>query len=95
MPSQWALQYFDPSAGTQLQAGFAHFFGFAMMHPSSIRPGLIAGRNGPAALYVPFRSAGICKSLRRQPQKQPPLLLGPPVHPAVSGLIRTLRAPVF
>jgi hypothetical protein len=38
LPSQWALQYFDPSAGTQLQAGFAHFFGFAMMHlPWSIR----------------------------------------------------------
>ena len=26
MPSQWALQYFSFSGGTQLQAGFAHFF---------------------------------------------------------------------
>jgi len=35
MPSQWALQYFDPSGGIQLQAGFAHFFAFAISPPSS------------------------------------------------------------
>jgi hypothetical protein len=33
MPSQWALQYFDPSAETQLQAGFAHFLSFAIDLP--------------------------------------------------------------
>ncbi|MGA2753169.1 MAG: hypothetical protein ABSE53_05330 [Terracidiphilus sp.] len=33
MPSQWALQYFAPPAGTQLQAGFAHFFAFAINPP--------------------------------------------------------------
>jgi hypothetical protein len=33
MPSQWALQYFDPSVRTQLQAGFAHFFAFAINPP--------------------------------------------------------------
>jgi hypothetical protein len=87
MPSQWALQYFDPSAGTQLQAGFAHFFGFAMMHPSSIRRVLAAGRNGPAALYVPFQSAGICKSSRLTSQRHR--------TPAVSGLIRLPGTPVF
>lgn len=42
MPSQWALQYFDPSVGTQLQAAFAHFFLLAMAHHpicSGHRPG--------------------------------------------------------
>jgi hypothetical protein len=33
MPSQWALQYFDPSAETQLQAGFEHFLSFAIDLP--------------------------------------------------------------
>jgi hypothetical protein len=33
MPSQWALQYFDLSAETQLQAGFAHFLSFAIDLP--------------------------------------------------------------
>jgi hypothetical protein len=34
MPSQWALQYFSFPPGTQLQAGFAHFFGvLAMLSP--------------------------------------------------------------
>ena len=27
VPSQWALQYFDPSVGVQEHAGFAHFLG--------------------------------------------------------------------
>jgi hypothetical protein len=31
MPSQWALQYFDLSVGTQLQAAFAHFLELAMV----------------------------------------------------------------
>jgi len=31
MPSQWALQYFDFSGGTQLQAALAHFLGLAMI----------------------------------------------------------------
>jgi hypothetical protein len=31
MPSQWALQYFDLSGGTQLQAAFAHFLELAMV----------------------------------------------------------------
>jgi hypothetical protein len=39
MPSQWALQYLDPSAETQLHAGFAHFLSFAIDPP--LRP---AGR---------------------------------------------------
>jgi len=29
-PSQWALQYFEPSGGTQEQAEFAHFLGEAI-----------------------------------------------------------------
>jgi hypothetical protein len=32
--SQWALQYFEPSVGVQLQAGFAHFLSFAIVDPS-------------------------------------------------------------
>jgi hypothetical protein len=37
VPSHWALQYFDPSVGTQLQAGFAHFLSFAIgLPPRSI-----------------------------------------------------------
>jgi len=35
MPSQWALQYFSFPPGTQLQAGFAHFFGVLAMFISS------------------------------------------------------------
>ncbi len=31
MPSQWALQYFDFSSGTQLHAAFAHFLELAMV----------------------------------------------------------------
>ena len=31
IPSQWALQYFDPSEGVQLHAAFAHFFELAMV----------------------------------------------------------------
>jgi hypothetical protein len=64
MPSQWALQYFDPSDGVQLQAGFAHFFGFAMMHlPRSVRCSSCSslGRNGPDALYAGIRCAGAGK----------------------------------
>jgi hypothetical protein len=34
MPSQWALQYFDPSVGMQEQAGFSHFFGCAIAFSS-------------------------------------------------------------
>jgi hypothetical protein len=57
LPSQWALQYFEPSEGTQLHAGFAHFFGLAMVHlPRSARRSL--ARNGPARLYAGFRCAG-------------------------------------
>ena len=37
MPSQWALQYFSFPPGTQLQAGFAHFFGVLAMLISSVR----------------------------------------------------------
>jgi len=37
MPSQCALQYFSLLAGTQLQAGFAHFFVPAIF-PSLSRP---------------------------------------------------------
>ena len=33
MPSQWALQYFDPSVGIQEQAGFSHFLGCAILSP--------------------------------------------------------------
>jgi hypothetical protein len=33
MPSQWALQYFDPSVGIQLQAGLAHFLALAISLP--------------------------------------------------------------
>jgi hypothetical protein len=36
MPSQWALQYFEPSVGTQLQAGFAHFLALAICPPSLV-----------------------------------------------------------
>jgi hypothetical protein len=35
MPSQWALQYFDPSVVMQLQAEFAHFLGLAIIAPPS------------------------------------------------------------
>ncbi|SPE28654.1 hypothetical protein SBA5_680015 [Candidatus Sulfotelmatomonas gaucii] len=51
MPSQWALQYFDPSLGTQLQAGFAHFLALAIRLPpssvwlSSLAPLWARGRN--------------------------------------------------
>jgi hypothetical protein len=31
MSSQWALQYFAPSVGTQLQVEFAHFLGFVVI----------------------------------------------------------------
>jgi len=31
IPSQWALQYFDPSEGVQLHAAFAHFLELAMV----------------------------------------------------------------
>jgi hypothetical protein len=31
IPSQWALQYFDLSGGTQLQAALAHFLELAMV----------------------------------------------------------------
>jgi hypothetical protein len=56
IPSQWALQYFDPSDGTQLHAGFAHFFGFVIVHlPRSVRCSL--ARNGPDRLYAGFRCA--------------------------------------
>jgi hypothetical protein len=33
MPAQWALQYFEASAGMQEQAGFSHFFGCAIASP--------------------------------------------------------------
>jgi hypothetical protein len=33
MPSQWALQYFDPSVGMQEQAGLSHFLGCAIASP--------------------------------------------------------------
>jgi hypothetical protein len=53
MPSQWALQYFAPSLGTQLQAGFAHFFGFDMVHLPQSVPNLWA-HFGLDALYAGF-----------------------------------------
>jgi hypothetical protein len=43
--SQWVLQYFEPSAVVQLQAGFEHFLGFVIVDPSSekigIRPAVV------------------------------------------------------
>jgi hypothetical protein len=39
IPSQWALQYFDPSVVVQLQAAFAHFLELAMV--------LLLGRGAP------------------------------------------------
>ena len=43
IPSQWALQYFDPSEGMQLQAAFAHFLELAMVLLSRSAPGVRAG----------------------------------------------------
>ncbi len=70
MPSQWALQYFDPSLGTQLQAGFAHFLALAIRLPpwsvwlSSLAPLWVQGRNisvfrrQPGGLFIDFCCQG-------------------------------------
>jgi hypothetical protein len=59
MPSQWALQYFDPSAETQLQAGFAHFLSFAIDPPPRLAGQRMAGQ------------ARYCVRCGKQPNRSP------------------------
>jgi hypothetical protein len=73
-PSQWALQYFEPSAGMQSQVGFAHFLG-----------GLVAMAHSPGQSKTALWGKGWAESRGKASGKEGERVLVPLVRQRLAG----------